>query len=134
MVARERKNRRLWGVSKKQSSRFTWKKILSGRDSFVWNIKNHKRAKVENKKSQQHQEFPSGLPSKYYPGPMLLNFSDRTRTGVFNMVWPLTERRANICPHDKLLSTTCICILHMSRAQHYLHLLNANTFADFGNH
>ena len=48
----------------------------------------------KNKKSQQHQEFPSGLPSKYYPGPMLLNFSDRTRTGVFNMVWPLTRRRA----------------------------------------
>ena len=47
-----------------------------------------------NKKSQQHQEFPSGLPSKYYPGPMLLNFSDRTRTGVFNMVWPLTSKRA----------------------------------------
>ena len=22
---------------------------------------------------------------------MLLNFSDRTRTGVFNMVWPLTS-------------------------------------------
>ena len=42
-------------------------------------------------KSQQHQEFPSGLPSKYYPGPMLLNFSDRTRTGVFNMVWPLAR-------------------------------------------
>ena len=92
-----------------------------------------KELKLKIKKSQQHQEFPSGLPSKYYPGPMLLNFSDRTRTGVFNMVWPLTERRANICPHDKLLSTTCICILHMSCAQHYLHLLNANTFADFGN-
>ena len=43
------------------------------------------------KKSQQHLVFPSGLPSKYYPGPMLLNFSDQTRTGVFNMVWPLTR-------------------------------------------
>ena len=29
------------------------------------------------KGSQQHPEFPSGLPSKYYLGPMLLNFSDR---------------------------------------------------------
>ncbi len=48
-------------------------------------------------KSQQHQEFPSGLPSKYYPGPMLLNFSDRTRTGVFNMVWPLTSNKAKYC-------------------------------------
>ena len=48
------------------------------------------------KKSQQHQEFPSGLPSRYYPGQMLLNFSDGTRTGVFNIVWPFTERRADI--------------------------------------
>ena len=24
---------------------------------------------------------------------MLLNFSDRTRTGVFNMVWPLTRKK-----------------------------------------
>ena len=40
-------------------------------------------------KSQQHPVFPGGLPSKYYPGPTLLNFSDRTRTGAFNMVWPL---------------------------------------------
>ena len=40
-------------------------------------------------KWQQHPVFPGGLPSKYWPGPMLLNFSDQTRTGVFNMVWPL---------------------------------------------
>ena len=40
------------------------------------------------KGSQQHPEFPCGLPSKYYLGPMLLNFSDWTRTGVFNMEWP----------------------------------------------
>ena len=39
------------------------------------------------KGSQQHPEFPCGLPSKYYLGPMLLNFSDWTRTGVFNMEW-----------------------------------------------
>ena len=44
-------------------------------------------------KSQRHPEFPSGLPSKYYPGPTLLNYSDLTRTGVFNMVWPLTSKR-----------------------------------------
>jgi hypothetical protein len=43
-------------------------------------------------KSQRHPEFPSGLPSKYYLGPMLLNFSDRTRTGVFNMVWPFAMK------------------------------------------
>ena len=58
-------------------------------------LRGQKRAKRLRKRckkaSQQHQEFPSGLPSKYYPGPMLLNFSDRTRTGVFNMVWPLAR-------------------------------------------
>ena len=27
---------------------------------------------------------------------MLLNFSDRTRTGVFNMIWPLSRRGANV--------------------------------------
>ena len=42
-------------------------------------------------KSQQHPEFPSGLPSTYQLSSMLLNFSDRTRTGKFNMIWPLTE-------------------------------------------
>jgi hypothetical protein len=39
--------------------------------------------------SQQHPVFPGGHPSKYWLGSMLLNFSDRTRTGVFNMIWPL---------------------------------------------
>ena len=28
----------------------------------------------------------NGLPSKYYPGPTLLNFGDLTRTGAFNVV------------------------------------------------
>ena len=57
-------------------------------------MKKRRKIAKQNKnklKSQRHPEFPSGLPSKYYPGPMLLNFSDRTRTGVFNMVWPLTS-------------------------------------------
>ncbi len=44
------------------------------------------------KVSLEQLEFPSGLPSKYYPVPMLLNFSDRTRTGEFNMVWPQTKK------------------------------------------
>ena len=35
--------------------------------------------------------FPGGHPSKYWLGSMLLNFSDRTRTGVFNMIWPLAR-------------------------------------------
>ena len=38
-------------------------------------------------KSLRHQEFPGGPPSKYYPGPTMLNFRDRTRTGVFIVVW-----------------------------------------------
>jgi hypothetical protein len=33
-----------------------------------------------------------GLPSKYYPRPMLLNFSVRMGTGVSNMVNPLTTQ------------------------------------------
>ena len=27
---------------------------------------------------------------------MLLNFSDRTRTGVFNMIWPLARTQENV--------------------------------------
>ena len=34
---------------------------------------------------QQHLEFPSSLPSNYYPGPMLLNFSVQIGTAVSNM-------------------------------------------------
>ena len=33
--------------------------------------------------------FPGGHPSKYWLGSKLLNFSDRTRTGVFSLIWPL---------------------------------------------
>ena len=33
--------------------------------------------------------FPGGVLLKYYPGPMLLNFGDQTRTSAFNMVWQL---------------------------------------------
>lgn len=42
-------------------------------------------------KCQQHAVFPGGHPPKYWPRPMLLNCGDRTRTGAFSMVWPLTE-------------------------------------------
>ena len=44
--------------------------------------------------SQQHPVFPGGHPSKYWL--MLLNFSDRTRTGVFNMIWPLARAQENV--------------------------------------
>ena len=40
--------------------------------------------------------FPGGHPSKYWLGSMLLNFSDRTRTGVFNMIWPLARAQENV--------------------------------------
>ena len=41
----------------------------------------------EKMKSLRHQVFPGGPPSKYYPGPTLLNFRDQTRTGAFIVVW-----------------------------------------------
>ena len=65
-----------------------------------------KMANERGKKSQQHQEFPSGLPSKYYPGPTLLDFSDRTRTGMFNMVWPLAKYSIKIGTHKQQISET----------------------------
>jgi hypothetical protein len=34
--------------------------------------------------------YAKGTRDSQAPGPMLLNFGDRTRTGAFNMVWPLT--------------------------------------------
>ena len=47
-------------------------------------------AKMKKKKiCQQHPVFPGGHPSKYWLDSTLLNFSDRTRTGVFNVIWPL---------------------------------------------
>ena len=47
-------------------------------------------------KCQQHPVFPGGLPSKYWRSSMLLNFGDRTRTGVFSMIWPLTRALGEI--------------------------------------
>ena len=38
--------------------------------------------------SLQHLLFPGGHPSRYWAGPTLLNFGDRTRTGAFSVVWP----------------------------------------------
>ena len=42
---------------------------------------------IKKLKSLRHREFPGGPPSKYYPGPTMLNFRDQTRTGVFIVVW-----------------------------------------------
>ena len=36
---------------------------------------------------QQHLEFPSSLPSKYYTGPMLLDLRVQMGTGASNMAW-----------------------------------------------
>ena len=63
-----------------------------------WNISllppsGHKLSEVNTKnkqKSLQHPVFPGGHPSKYSQGSMLLNFSDQTRTGAFNMIWSKT--------------------------------------------
>ena len=45
---------------------------------------------------QQHLKFPSGLPSKYYPGPMLLNFSVQMGTSISNMAWS-ADHSAYLC-------------------------------------
>ena len=43
------------------------------------------------KNSEQHAGFPGGHPSKYSPRPTPFHFGDRTRTGAFGVVWPLTK-------------------------------------------
>ena len=48
---------------------------------------------AKEKASQQHLVFPGGHPSKYWLDPTLLNFADRTRSGVFNVVWSLAWRK-----------------------------------------
>ena len=50
---------------------------------------NKKMLKVENEvvKKPTAPGIPGGPPSKYYPGPTMLNFPDQTRTGVFIVVW-----------------------------------------------
>ena len=42
--------------------------------------------RCREQKSLPHRVFPGGPPSKYYPGPTMLNFRDQTRTGVFIVV------------------------------------------------
>ena len=51
------------------------------------NIANYDVSETTQNNSLRHSVFPSGHPSKYWPSPTLLNFGDRTRTGVFNVVW-----------------------------------------------
>ena len=40
---------------------------------------------------QQHLEFPSSLPSWYYPDSILLNFSVRKGSGVYKLALPLAH-------------------------------------------
>ena len=49
---------------------------------------NKKMLKVENEvvKKPTAPAVPRRSPSKYYPGPTMLNFRDQTRTGVFIVV------------------------------------------------
>ena len=47
-----------------------------------------RKKKKGKKKCLQHEVFPGGHPSKYYPRPIELNCGDLTRTGAFPMVWP----------------------------------------------
>ena len=44
-----------------------------------------------NAKVTTAPSVPRQTPIQVLTRPMLLDFSDRTRTGVFNMVWPLPE-------------------------------------------
>ena len=63
----------MWSVAKRKTS-FC---ILP----FLW----------RHKKSVRHRVFLGGLPAKYFPSPTGLNFGDRTRTGVFPVVWPYAK-------------------------------------------
>ena len=82
--------------------------------------------------------FPGGHPSKYYPDPTLLNFADRTRSGAFNVVWPLATEHSEI-PVFMVLSqhkygkyhkfySSLIC--HMQKIKHNTHAAIAKTALD----
>ena len=63
-----------------------------------------KWVKRTKKRSQQHPVFPGGHPSKYWLDSTLLNFSDRTRTGVFNVIWPLASTRRKCSLYQWILT------------------------------
>ena len=75
--------------------------------NVVWSTKyvdDLKWTKKTKKRSQQHPVFPGGHPSKYWLDSTLLNFSDRTRTGVFNVIWPLASTRVRCSLYQSILS------------------------------
>ena len=53
--------------------------------------KSDSKVRIEPEKAG-HRVFPGGPPSKYYPGPTMLNFRDLTRSGVFIVVWTCHDR------------------------------------------
>jgi hypothetical protein len=62
-------------------------------------IKRNMRPRAK-KECQRHAVFPGGHPSKYYPHPTSLNYGERTRTGVSDVVWPLAEVRGERVPYE----------------------------------
>ena len=60
------------------------------RTQIMWTHKFQIGNQIHNKIYLQHMVFPGGHPFKYWPCPTLANFSDRTRTGIFNVIWSWT--------------------------------------------
>ena len=53
-------------------------------------------------------EFPNGG-----RGSMLLNFGDRTRTGVFSMIWPLTRGSGELSVYKDIFRYYCTMLMYM---------------------
>ena len=51
----------------------------------------------KNEKRDGHQGFPRGHPPQYWPGPTMLDFGDRTGTGILTVVWPIPSNQPT-CP------------------------------------
>lgn len=58
-------------------------------------------------KRLRHQGFLGGLPSKYQPGATELNCGDRTRTGVFSVLWPQPKEVVVVGNSHSVI--TCVC-------------------------
>lgn len=75
--------------------------LPSVRDAPPEQIKRNMSPRAK-KECQRHAVFPGGHPSKYYPHPTSLNYGERTRTGVSNVLWPLAEVRGERVPSEPL--------------------------------
>ena len=67
-----------------------WKNKIKNTQGGIWTC-TMPICPFYSRKSLRHWVFPGGPPSKYYPGPTMLNFRDQMRTGAFNMIWPQTR-------------------------------------------